>query len=121
MKPSPTEYALLKVLWAKGQLSAREIHEAAAAELEWSHSSTRKTLDRMAEKDLLKVVEAHGVKVFKPAISKLKTIAVMLQDFTARVLEIDGSLPVTAFADSKILTQDELQELQALLEAEDGK
>ncbi|MCI5044617.1 MAG: BlaI/MecI/CopY family transcriptional regulator [Aquisalinus sp.] len=121
MKPSPTEYALLKVLWAKGQLSAREIHEATAAELEWSFSSTRKTLERMADKGLVATADAHGVKVFRPGISKLKTIAGMMKDFTARVLEIDGSLPVTAFAESKILSPEELKELEELLKEEAGE
>ena len=116
MKPSPTEYTILKALWVKSPMSAREIHEAVAEELSWSFSSTRKTIDRMVEKGLCETEELHGVKVFQARLTKVNTIAGMMKDFASRVLEIDGALPVTAFAESKILSSDELSELQALLE-----
>ena len=121
MKTSPTEYTLLKALWAKAPLSAREIHDATQEQLGWSFSSTRKTLDRMVEKGVLALDEAHGVKVFSPSVKKLNTIAGMMRDFASRVLEIDTALPVTAFADSKILSEEELEELQALLDEESDK
>ena len=79
------------------------------------------TLDRMVEKGVLAHEEAHGVKVFSPTVKKLNTIAGMMRDFASRVLEIDTALPVTAFADSKILSDEELEELQALLEEESEK
>ena len=118
MKPSPTEYTLLKALWAKSPLSGREIHESVADELNWSFSSTRKTLDRMVDKGLLSAEDMHGVKVFRPEMTKVNTIAGMMKEFASRVLEIEGAVPVTAFADSKILSKDELAELQSLLEEE---
>ncbi len=118
MKPSPKEYILLKVLWANGERAARELHEAAADELAWSFSSTRKTLDRMVEKGALETVERHGVKVYRPTVSKVATIAGMMKDFAASVLEIDGGLPVTAFTGSKLLSEDELRELQDMLDGE---
>lgn len=114
--PSQSELAILKTLWAEGRLSAREIHEAVAPALGWSYSSTRKTVDRMVEKGMLGVEDVHGMRVFAPRLSKISTIAAMTRDFAARVLEINGRLPVTAFTDSKILTEDELAELQAMLD-----
>ena len=49
------------------------------------------------------------------------TIAAMTRDFAARVLEINGALPVTAFTDSKLLSEDELNELQAMLDDNDDE
>lgn len=120
-KPSQSELAILKALWSSGRLSAREIHEAIAPELGWSYSSTRKTLDRMVEKGMLTTQDVHGIRVYGAKATKLATIAAMTRDFAARVLEINGALPVTAFTDSRLLSEAELEELQALLdEADEG-
>ncbi|WP_144393464.1 BlaI/MecI/CopY family transcriptional regulator [Pleionea sediminis] len=117
-KPSPTELALLKVLWRRFPLSAREIHNLVEQQLDWSYSSTRKTLERMTEKGFLKVEEVHGIRVFTPQVSKVKTLAGFIKDFTRSVLEVDGALPVAMFAESKLLDESELSELEQLLEQE---
>ncbi|NHK29248.1 BlaI/MecI/CopY family transcriptional regulator [Parvularcula flava] len=115
-KPSQSELAILKSLWSSGRQSAREIHDAISADLGWSYSSTRKTLDRMVEKGMLDTHDVHGIRVYAAGITKVATIAAMTRDFAARVLEINGALPVTAFTDSKLLSEDELNELQAMLD-----
>ena len=49
----------------------------------------------------------------------------MTKEFAATVLGIEGTLPVASFADSRLLSPDELEELQKLLDedvdAEDVK
>ncbi len=114
-KPSPTELIILKNLWKQSPLSAREIHEKALSQLQWSYSSTRKTLDRMHDKKYLKVEKCHGINVYLPLVSKVKTVASFVSDFANRVLEVNEPLPVSMFADSKLLDEDELAELEALL------
>jgi predicted transcriptional regulator len=128
--PSPTELALLKHLWTGGELSARELHDAAGEELGWTFSSTRRTLDRMIEKGLVAVSERHGVKVFAAAAPKVQTIAGLARDFLTRVMEMDAP-PVAAFTGGKLLSDDEAAELERLLtesagtqrgsETEDGR
>ena len=120
-KPSQSELAILKSLWSSGRQSAREIHDAISADLGWSYSSTRKTLDRMVEKGMLATQDVHGIRVYAARITKVATIAAMTRDFAARVLEINGALPVTAFTDSKLLSEDELNELQAMLDDNDDE
>lgn len=120
MKPSPTELALLKRLWEGGEQSARELHDAAGAALGWSFSSTRRTLDRMIEKGLVKVRELHGVRVHAAAAPKVATLAALARDFMTNVLEMDAPLQASAFTGSAILTDDEIEELEALLRANAG-
>lgn len=117
VKPSPTELALLKALWKQQPLSARELHDQAADALGWSYSSTRKTLDRMAEKQLVAAQEVHGLKVYRALATKVSTLAQFVQDFSRRVLEVDGPLPAAFFADSKLLDPAELEDLERLLAA----
>ena len=62
--PSISELSLLKALWRQQPLSAREIHDAVEAELGWSYSSTRKTLERMLDKGMVRQALRHGVQVY---------------------------------------------------------
>ena len=116
-RPSNAELELLKCLWREGTLSARELHELVEPVLGWSYSSTRKTLERMGEKGLVSERQRHGLNLYRAAVGKLATLAALSEDFARRVLELDGPLPVQAFADSRLLSEGELDELQALLDA----
>lgn len=120
-RPSPTELILLKQLWAHGEQSARELHDAAAEALGWTFSSTRRTLDRMLEKRLVKRSERHGVQVFAAAAGKASTLAALARDFMTRVLELETPLPASAFADSRLLTESDIEELEALLQEDDAE
>lgn len=114
--PSVTELSLLKVLWKQQPLSAREIHDAAAEELGWSFSSTRKTLDRMLEKQMLSQQTVHGVHVYRAQLEKVGTLAAFAHDFGRRVMELETPLPVAMFTGSRLVDQNELNQLQQMLE-----
>jgi predicted transcriptional regulator len=113
--PSVTELSLLKVLWKQQPLSAREIHDAASSELDWSFSSTRKTLDRMLEKQMVALQVVHGVNVYSAKLEKVSTLAAFAHDFGRRVMEIDAPLPVTMFTGSRLVDQQELAQLEQML------
>ncbi len=117
--PSNAELELLKCLWRLDACSARELHNGVAASLDWSYSSTRKTLERMVDKGLVTETSEHGLNVYRAQVGKVATLAALSADFARRVLELDGALPVQAFADSRLLSEQELQQLEALLHAPD--
>ncbi|MET0888580.1 MAG: type III secretion system needle length determinant, SpaN/EivJ family [Stenotrophomonas maltophilia] len=115
--PSNAELELLKALWRQGACSAREVHNGAVAALDWSYSSTRKTLERMVDKGLVEETVEHGLNMYRAKVGKVATLAALSTDFARRVLELDGALPAQAFADSRLLSEQELQQLDALLRA----
>jgi predicted transcriptional regulator len=115
LTPSVTELILLKALWRQQPLSARTLHEQVAGELDWSFSSTRKTLERMLEKQMVLQHSEHGVQVYAPALEKVGTLAAFAHDFGRRVMEMASPLPVAMFTGSKLVDQAELDELQQLL------
>ena len=121
--PSVTELSLLKALWKQQPLSARELHEHVVAELGWSFSSTRKTLERMLEKRMVAQHAVHGVLVYTATLDKVTTLAGFAHDFGRRVMEMDGPLPVTMFTGSKLVDHAELAQLDQLLQdwPDDGK
>ena len=115
-KPSKYELKLLRHLWRHDRLSAREIHDASATETGWSFSATRKTLDRMVEKGLIHVERLHGMKTYLVSQTKLEMLAALVSAFARDVLDMDAPLPTAAFANSKLISSEEIEELEALLE-----
>jgi len=118
IQPSRSELTILKVLWANAPLSAREIQDQIGPRLKWSFSTTRTTLSRMADKALLTLDTRHGVRVYGPAQSKARTLSGVMREFFDTVLEMEGPLPTAAFHDSKMLSEEEWEELDRYLNEE---
>lgn len=110
-----SELAILKILWADAPLSAREIQDKVGPQLDWSFSTTRTTLSRMADKALVRLETKHGVRVYTPAQSKARTLSGVMREFFDTFFEMKGPLPTAAFHDSKMLSEDEWLELDRLL------
>jgi len=117
-QPSKSELTILKTLWAKSPLSAREIQDNVGPVLDWSFSTTRTTLSRMVEKSLLELGSQHGVRVYTPVESKARTLSGVMREFFDTVLEIKGPLPTAAFHDSDMLSEEEWAELDTYLNEE---
>lgn len=115
--PSPSEMAVLKTLWRAAPLSAREMQARAGEAQGWSYSTTRTLLARMMEKGLVRRSDSHGLAVFAPAVSKAAVLGAMVKTFSAQVFDLDSPLPASAFADSPLLSEEDLAELEAMLDA----
>ncbi|MCC2618200.1 BlaI/MecI/CopY family transcriptional regulator [Aestuariibacter halophilus] len=114
-QPTAPELAILKLLWQQQPRSARELHEHLTGHFDWSYSSTRKTLQRMGEKGLVAIQEQGNKKIYRAQVEKMAVLASMATDLAKRVFELDGPLPVAMFADSHLIKDEELQELERLL------
>lgn len=115
MQPTAPELAILKCLWQTQPQSARQIHETIQAQFNWSYSSTRKTLERMQEKHYLQSSTEGNKKFYSATLDKVTTLASYVKDFSSRILELDEALPVAMFADSRLISETEIEQLQAKL------
>ena len=117
--PNPPELILLKALWRHGPMPVRRLHEECVDELGWSFSSTRKTLSRMVDKDMVAMEEvgenSRGPTLYRARLSKTMALTKLSRDFLYRVLETEGPIPHNIFAASRLLSDDELEELEGLL------
>ena len=115
-----TDLQILKTLWSAERMSSREVHDALLKETGWSYSTTRTLLARMEEKGIVARADFHGVAVYSAAMSPVQVLGQMARDLTRGVFEIKGALPASMFADSPHITNDDLAELDAILNADDG-
>lgn len=114
-EPSDAELELLKLFWRSGAMSAREVQAALPEELDWAASTTRTVLERMRAKGLLVRRSVHGMAVYSTAQDKVSVIGGALRRMMRGVLEIDSALPASAFAGSRLLSEDDLKALEAIL------
>ena len=113
--PTKPELAILKRLWRAKELSAREIHNQIADEYGWSYSTVRTVLERMVDKGLISKMSVDGVNIYEAEVTKVAMLGRMIADFSARVLELDATPAAAFFAESKLLSEQELEELEEVL------
>lgn len=118
--PSDTELEILKCFWRDGDLSAREVQDRIAAQLNWTLSTTRTVLERMRSKGLLSRRNLHGVAVYAQAQPKLDVLGGMMRRLST-LLEMDRSLPAAAFSGSQLLGPDDFAVLEKLLNGPDAE
>lgn len=120
-QPTKPELAVLKFLWKRKAATAREITDAVAPAFEWTYSTMRTVLERMCEKGLLTKRQDDGVNAYGAAVGKVALLSTMIRDFSDRVLELDAAPPAVTFADSRLLSVEELEELELVLREENEK
>jgi predicted transcriptional regulator len=109
------ELEVMKVLWARGRLSAREIHDLVVESQAWAYSTTRTTLERMVRKGLVRRGSFHGLHLYEPVVSRAAGFAHRVRDFASQLLESSPVPVVSLFAESGVLSDDEVDELLELL------
>ncbi|MFQ5632025.1 MAG: BlaI/MecI/CopY family transcriptional regulator [bacterium] len=115
---SKAEYDILRILWKANRLSVREVHDQLSPINKWVYSTTKTMMDRMVKKGLLLRETFHGIFLYKPLISRPAGLVRMIQFFADRVLEMDYGSVVSLFAHSKVLSREEIDELEKFLEQE---
>jgi BlaI family transcriptional regulator, penicillinase repressor len=117
-KPTDAELAILRVLWARGPSTVREV----AAELgrEAAYTTVLKLLQIMTEKRLVRRDESSRTHVYEAAFSQDHTERQLVADLLDRVF--DGSaakLVLQALAENRT-TPEELDEIRRLIAAKTG-
>ena len=118
--PSDAEMEILKCFWRDGDLSARELQDRVASQLNWTASTTRTVLERMRAKGLLSRRDVHGIAVYSHVHPKIEVLSGLMRRLSA-VFEIDGALPAAAFSGSQLLNEADIAELEAMLNRADGR
>ena len=107
------EYRLMEIVWEKEPLSSTELYKACLPRLGWKKSTTYNAIRKMCEKGLIKNENACvTVLVPKERVQTEESGA-----FVARTF--GGSLPqfLAAFLSGRALSQQEAEELKALIDA----
>jgi len=119
--PNPSELVILKFLWNSGAKTARQLHEAVGPSQDWQLSTTRTVLGRMEAKGWVQRNGSVDPVTFEPMLDRVETLGSLVRHLARKVLDMDGPIPATMFAESPHLSNDELDELDTIINAAEAQ
>jgi predicted transcriptional regulator len=119
--PNPSELVILKYLWGSGPITARQLHEAIGPSQDWQLSTTRTVLGRMETKGWVKRNGDSEPVRFEPLLDRVETLGGLVRNLARKVLDMEGPIPAAMFAESPHLSDAELDELDAILNAAEAR
>ncbi len=112
-----TEWDILRVLWRRGEATARDVTDELAESRGWAMSTVRTMLERMRDKELVHGRRVGKTWVYAPAHAEVDAQRSAWQRFTDTVF--DGTAGALRFlAQDAKLTKRQRERLRALLDEE---
>lgn len=120
-RPTDAELAVLRVLWARGPSTVREVHDHMAESRAVAYTTTLKTLQVMTDKGLTVRDDVRGQHVYQPRETEHDTLHHLVTDLLDRAFGGSTSrLVVQALATTRA-TPEELKEIRRLLDAAESE
>ena len=116
-----SEWNVLDCLWDRSPMTVMELVAALRERVGWAKSTTLTTLRRMEEKGLVKVETAGRTRYYTPAVERRGAAARETRSFLNKVYQGSVGLMVSAMAQDKALSQDEIDALYEILRKAEGK
>jgi BlaI family transcriptional regulator, penicillinase repressor len=114
--PTELELLILKVLWHKSPLLAREVQSELATDgRELAKTSVITTLNTMVTKDYLKRAQRGNTYLFTPSISEEQVSERVLGDVVDRVFDGSAAAVLLKLCDVKDVDAEELKELRRII------
>jgi len=115
-KPTASELEILRVLWARGPSTVREVHEALSEKRSLGYTTVLKLLQIMTAKETVRRNETQRAHVYEACLPAEQTKQQIAGDMLQRVFEGSASqLMMHALAGRKA-SPGEISELRRLLD-----
>ena len=115
-QPTGKELAILKVLWANGPSTVRQVNAEINKTRKTGYTTTLKIMQIMTEKGLLVRDDGPFKHVYKPAVSAEKTEKQIVGDMLDKVFSGSAEKLVMRALSSKQLSAEERKKIRQLLD-----
>ena len=115
-RPTDAELELLHVLWSRGPLTVRDIHETIATRRPTQYTTVLKQMQVMAEKGLVLRNEDQRAHVYQPARPREWTQRQLAGDLLHKAFEGSARNLMLGALSSRRTSKRELAELRELLD-----
>jgi predicted transcriptional regulator len=115
-RPTDTELAILRVLWARGPSTVRHVHEALAEGRDTGYTTTLKIMQIMAEKGLVTRDESERTHVYSTKLTQDQTQRQLVSDLMDRAFGGSAAALVMQALSAHPATAEELREIRTLIE-----
>ena len=121
-RPTDAELAILRVVWARGAATVRQVHEALADERETGYTTTLKLMQIMAEKGLVTRDESARTHVYEASVSEQQTQGQLVADLVDRAFGGSAAALVMRALSTHKTSTEEIREIRRLIAADrEGK
>lgn len=110
-----SEWYVLDSLWERSPMTVMELVSALHEKVGWAKSTTITTLRRMEDKGLLHCQVEGRTRHYTPAVERQSAARQETRSFLDRVYQGSVGLMVSAMAQEKTLSQEEIDALYAIL------
>jgi predicted transcriptional regulator len=117
-KPTDAELAILRVLWARGPSTVREVAEAMGREE--AYTTVLKLLQIMTDKGLVRRDESARTHVYKATASEDQTKRQLVVDLLDKVFEGSSAKLVLQALSTRAASPEEIDEIKKLLDTYRG-
>ncbi len=109
------EWEIMKVVWDKEPCAAGTVQESLAETRDWAYSTVKTTMDRMADKGLLRIKKIRNLQLFKSCVSEVDAKRGEFRKMLKRAF--DGALtPMMQFLiEHEGLSKEEASQLRKLV------
>lgn len=115
-KPTASELEILRVLWARGPSTVREVHEALSEKKSLGYTTVLKLLQIMTAKGTVRRDEGQRAHVYQACQPATETKRQLVGDVLERVFEGSASELMMHALDGRRTSRKELNELRRLLD-----
>jgi BlaI family penicillinase repressor len=116
LSPTPTELAILRVLWQHGPSTVRQIHDHLKDERDTGLSTTLKMVQVMTEKKLVIKDDTVRPQIFSPSRPQEQMQMQLLDELIQRAFNGSASNMVLRAATAKRISAEELNTIKKLIE-----
>jgi BlaI family transcriptional regulator, penicillinase repressor len=120
-KPTPSELEILRVLWARGPSTVREVHEALSEKKSLGYTTVLKLLQIMTAKGIVLRNESQRAHVYEAGLPAEHTKRQLAGDMLQRVFEGSASQLMMHALAGKRTSPEEIEEIRHLLDEYERK
>jgi predicted transcriptional regulator len=120
-KPTVSELEILRVLWARGPSTVREVHEELSEKKALGYTTVLKLLQIMTAKGTVRRNEEQRAHVYEACQPATETKRQLVGDVLQRVFEGSASELMIHALEGRRTSKEELDELRRLLDEYEGK
>lgn len=120
-KPTASELELLRILWAQGPCTVRQVHEALGEEKSIGYTSVLKLLQIMTTKGLVRRNEAQRAHVYEAQHAATEMKRRLASDVLRKVFGGSASELMMHALEGRTTSKQELDDLRRLLDEYEEK
>jgi BlaI family transcriptional regulator, penicillinase repressor len=115
-KPTASELEILRVLWARGPSTVREVHESLSEQRSLGYTTVLKLLQIMTAKGTVRRNKDQRAHVYEACQPAMETKRQLVGDVLQRVFEGSASELMIHALEGRRTSKKELEELRRLLD-----